>query len=232
MAKKYFLPTDDQGKATWLLNFASKLGVHGPTLGIDPVQVTGIQDDAAFFSYVLNSNQLFKDDTQGRTAYKNALRDGPEGASLGPYPAAPAPAAPPLTVNGGIFVRATNMAQVAKNSPGYTEAIGQDLGIIGAETTLDPATWKPILEVELMAGKPLVKWTKGQADGILIYVDRGTGAGFVFLVQDSHPDYLDTFPLPAAGQTAVWKYKAIYILDDEQVGLWSDELEVTVKGSV
>lgn len=44
------------------------------------------------------------------------------------------------------------------------------------------------------------------------------------------PDYDDTFPLPAAGQSAVWKYKALYLLSDERVGQWSDEVSVTGMG--
>lgn len=41
-----------------------------------------------------------------------------------------------------------------------------------------------------------------------IQVDRGTG--FVFLAIDTIPNYTDTAPMPAAGQSVFWKYKAIY----------------------
>ena len=44
------------------------------------------------------------------------------------------------------------------------------------------------------------------------------------------PDYLDTAALPAAGTSAVWKYKAIYRLNDEQVGQWSDIASISVMG--
>jgi hypothetical protein len=44
------------------------------------------------------------------------------------------------------------------------------------------------------------------------------------------PDYLDTFALPAAGASAVWRYKAIYRLNDEQVGQWSDVATIGVMG--
>ena len=42
------------------------------------------------------------------------------------------------------------------------------------------------------------------------------------------PDYLDTAPLPAPGTSTVWKYKAIYGLNDEQAGQWSDVASVSV----
>ncbi len=34
----------------------------------------------------------------------------------------------------------------------------------------------------------------------------------------------------APGQTALWKYKAIYRLADEQVGQWSDVVSQAVQG--
>jgi hypothetical protein len=59
-----------------------------------------------------------------------------------------------------------------------------------------------------------------------IHVDRGSGWGL--LAQDSTPGYTDTAPHPAA--PAKWRYKAIYRVDDVQVGLWSAEVSVTVGG--
>jgi len=47
----------------------------------------------------------------------------------------------------------------------------------------------------------------------------------------SQADYLDTARgLPAPGASAVWKYKAIYRLGDEQVGQWSGEARISVMG--
>jgi hypothetical protein len=37
-------------------------------------------------------------------------------------------------------------------------------------------------------------------------------------------------PLPAPGNSVMWKYKAIYRFHDEQVGEWSDVLSVVVGG--
>ncbi len=47
----------------------------------------------------------------------------------------------------------------------------------------------------------------------------------------SRADYLDTARrLPAPGASAVWKYKAIYRLEDTQVGQWSNEARISVMG--
>ncbi len=51
-----------------------------------------------------------------------------------------------------------------------------------------------------------------------------------FLAIDTIPDFLDTAPLLAAGASALWKYKAIYRLNDKQVGQWSDVASTSVTG--
>jgi hypothetical protein len=52
----------------------------------------------------------------------------------------------------------------------------------------------------------------------------------VFLAIDTIPDYTDTAPMPAAEQSALWKYKAIYRQGDERVGQWSDVVSIPVAG--
>jgi hypothetical protein len=88
---------------------------------------------------------------------------------------------------------------------------------------------KPILDLSLQAGHPNVGWSKQGMDSIEIWVDRATGT-FVFMTIDTMPDSVDTAALPPAGTSAVWKYKAIYRMSDEQVGHWSDVATIGVIG--
>jgi hypothetical protein len=48
------------------------------------------------------------------------------------------------------------------------------------------------------------------------------------LAIDTTPGYIDTTAFPAA--PAKWTYRAIYMLDDAMVGLWSKPVSVTVGG--
>ena len=52
----------------------------------------------------------------------------------------------------------------------------------------------------------------------------------MFLIINTEPNTTDPTPLPVPGTSAVWNYKAIYRLHDEQVGQWSDVVSVTVGG--
>ena len=74
-----------------------------------------------------------------------------------------------------------------------------------------------------------VVWTRFRKAFLRIEVDRGTG--FQFLAIDTIPNYTDTAPLPATGQSAVWKYRAIYLLDDEMIGQWSTTASISVMGA-
>ncbi len=228
MAKAPYLPKTDAGKEAWLANLASKLSTHQATLGLSAGDVSSTQADATFFSYVLPAQQQVADFAQQWTAYKNASRSGND-AALGPLPTPPVLGTAPPLVAPGIFGRATALVARIKAAAGYTEAIGQDLGIIGAEQVVDINNLKPVLELVLQAGHPVVLWKKQGMDGVEIHVDRGTGT-FSFLAIDTQPDYPDTAPLPAPGQSALWKYKAIYRLNDEQVGQWSDTANIAVAG--
>ena len=227
MAKKSFMPADDGGKRTFLNTFAAELPLHSAAVGVTAAEVTQTTADAAFFGYLVDSRNAYDAKTQEWTAYKNTARDG---GTLGTLPAAPVLTTPtPAVVPSGIFVRISSLAARIKKHPAYTDAIGQDLGIVGADQTIDPTTMKPVLDLSLQAGHPNVGWTKSGMDSIEIWADRGTGT-FVFMTIDTSPNSLDTFALPAPGASAVWKYKAIYRLNDEQVGSWSDVATIGVMG--
>jgi hypothetical protein len=129
-----------------------------------------------------------------------------------------------------IFGRASTLAVRIKNSPSYTEAIGQDLGIIGAEVIVDLNSLKPVLTLSLTAGHPHIGWSKQGMDSLELLADRGDGKGFVPVTFTTNTDYADNSPLPAAGVSAVWKYKAVYRLNDAQVGQWSDVATIGVMG--
>lgn len=229
MPKAPFTPKDDNGKAALLDNLAAKLPKYAAPLEVSAADLASAQADATAFRYALNVLNQMRQNAQLWTAHKNLLRDG--GAASADLPAAPALPTPiPAAVAPGIFVRFAALVARIKKHKNYTDAIGQDLGIIGADQVIDPAAWKPQLDIQMQAGRPTVLWDKGDADSLEIQVDRGDSKGFAFLAIDTEPDYPDTAALPAPGTSALWKYKAIYRLHDEQVGQWSDVLSTTVGG--
>jgi hypothetical protein len=230
--KKYYLPMDEKGRLLWLKNFAGKISIYAAILNVTPAEVTAILNDLAYFDYVLDMVNKYKQNVNQRVTYKNLLLNGDGNTPpIGGIPANPTMGVAPTAVSAGIIKRAIALAQRIKKQASYTTAIGDELGIIGDEETIDVSTMKPILVIDKIANKPNLKWKKQSMQGIKIYVDR-TGNGYEFLAIDTQPNYLDNSPLPSVGTSAIWKYKAVYILHDEEVGEYSDEVSITVTSPV
>jgi len=230
MKKSDYLPLDDPGKVLWLKNFYEKLLIYATALGITPAQVTQVSYDSDLFGWLVTFLNEQKSNLEALTAFKNQVRTGK--LPLGALPVfGVAPLLPAGALN-NVFGRTRLMVRAIKGNPALTESIADALGIIGDESEEDVNIWKPILKVRIEAGSPNILWAKGNSNGIKIWVDRGDGQGFNFLAIDTIPDYLDKHTLPAQGQSVLWKYQAIYILNDVEVGEISDVLEVSVKGRV
>ena len=225
MTSNTFMPNTDSGKADFLEHAASTLPHYAALLEVTNEDLSSLQADAIAFRYTLKCLGDMQAYAHHWTEYKNILRDG--GAATMGWPVPPMLTEPtPATVNSGIIPRLSALVAHLKSHKNYTSAIGLALGLIGTTTVEDPNTWKPILTAQNKAGHPIIGWTKGAAAAIEIWVDRGDGAGFVFLTINTEPNTSDNQPLPAT--SAIWKYKAIYRLHDEQVGQWSDVLSITV----
>lgn len=231
MAKEHYLPSTDAEKVTWLQNFAGKLSGYSVTFGLTTADTTSVNNDWAMVNYMWGLLTGSRTRMQEITAYKQAVFNGGAEPALGAVPTGYTGSnSPPSVVLPDVFGRIAALVARLKTHSGFTTAIGEDLGIIGPEATVDANALKPSLDVVPVAGGLCeVRWKKGKASAIEIEVDRGTGAGFVFLAIDSIPHYTDTHTLPP-GTAAVWKYRAIYRIGDERVGQWSDLFTCAVRG--
>ncbi len=226
MAKNYYLPRDDSGKARLLEHLARRLPAYAETLEVSAADIASLQADAAAFRHDIAATDSIQANARHWTAYKNLQRDG--GVRVNPLPQLPHLPPPARDVAPGIVPRLIALVSRLKTARQYSEAIGHDLQIIGPEQRVEPDDWKPIIATGAVAGQPVLKWPKGDADAIEIWADRGDGQGFRLATITSSVDYTDTSARPATG--AVWKYKAIYRLRDTRVGEWSGEVSVAVGG--
>jgi hypothetical protein len=211
--------------------FCNKIDTYSALFALDAAEVTSIKRDCDFFAYTLEALNTFSTFGEGITNYKALLRFGQDSQVLPAFPAIPALAVAPTLVAANIDERFRRLIQKIVAHQSYTTTIGEDLGIEKPKTVFDPQTGKPVFKIIFSSGgQPQLVWKKGQFQGVEIW--KSTGAAFTKLDRDMKPDFIDKADLPAAGTSAVWKYKMIYLFNDETVGSWSDEVVVTVYGNV
>ncbi len=235
MSDHRYLPKSDPGRREWLENIATKLPNYTTELELPDAAnvVARVARHAKNFALVLDGADAYGDHSSALVALKNLMRNSDKtgGAEL-TLPKPPEALVFEGPVVAGIFEDMANIVSDIKRSAKYNEVIGKDLRILplpepgGGGGEEQP---RPVLGVELQTGRPNILWKKGKFDGIKIHVDRGTGK-FEFLAIDTHPDYLDTHPLPELGKAEIWKYMAIYLKKDEPIGDWSEIVQITVTG--
>ncbi|MBK8368977.1 MAG: hypothetical protein IPL10_16730 [Bacteroidetes bacterium] len=229
MAEAKYLPSTDAGKAIWLNNFTIKLNTYATLLGVSTNELSNLQKDNAAYQYVINLLEQYRQSILNLTGYKNMMKHAVGQQHLGTIPLiAPAPTPPPA-VPEGIFDRVTKLASRIKVSLNYTTNIGNDLGITSSTSDVDIDSMQPKLHITLNVGKPHIKWTKGKADATALYVDRNDGLGFVLMGRFTRSEYLDTTVLPENKRYEEWHYKAIFVIADKLVGLYSKIMSVDVK---
>jgi hypothetical protein len=129
----------------------------------------------------------------------------------------------------GALNRIFDFVQIIKRSPGYTEAIGQDLGIVGAEDSTEHTRPDFSLVAEMGMGCQCVKvrYKKFGHYAVAIYSKRGTG-DWVLLSIDSASPYLDERPLMVDGQPEIRQYRLRFWDAGSENGDWSDVATITV----
>lgn len=235
MKHNSWYPTRAANQILCLENYRNKLPGYGETIGLTTAQVAAGVADARWLIYIIQS--WLPAARAWALACTDAAADAQtgDGTSLVVLPVFTAPTLPTgvVAVNTGALNRFFALVQLIKDSSGYTEAIGTDLGIVGGQQGApDFSTLKPDFKLSVATTGVNVGWNWGGyaafLDMIEIHVDRGDSKGFVFLTTDTTPGYIDTFAQPSV--LTKWKYRAIFHLDDQQVGLWSDEKSITVGG--
>lgn len=230
MAKSDPIKKKDADFAAQLLTFKNNIGDYDALFGLTPAQVSAQAADADYFNQVFCCQDIASNHSQQRTAWKNIIRQGGDVPATG-IPVAPTYPGAVVAVAPGVEKRFRDLCNLIKSHPAYNEGIGQALGIEG-EITASPdlSLVKPSFALEISGDHVRIRWGWEGLGAFLdaqeFMVDRG--AGYVHLVTDTTPNYIDGTPLPATPQK--WTYKSIFKVGDARVGQWSDEGSITVGG--
>jgi hypothetical protein len=201
--KKDFIPVVLGDLDTWEVNFKNKLPDIAAQLGINATEVTAAITllDAHRNSYA-EANKKRNESKAATSANADAQKKA---------------------------VKAIReISTRIKSAKDYTQAIGNELKIIGSETLLDLASAKPTLTISKEGSGIIIKFPKGQTDGVHIFCKRGTQTEFSFLAVDTVSPYHDNRPNLVAGQSEKREYKAWYFLDEGIIGQESDVVSINV----
>ena len=240
MPKKYYLPRSEADRRTLVNTLADNLsGAYATKYGISSDDLTALGNFRLWYNWCGDALDYTRQRSQGYTQFRDALAYGANNAAgdltppvaftLPAFPSAGTPAVTITPVANGFKLVAAIVNQI-KGSTKYEVADGEALGIEGPQiAALDPATTKPAIKAVIgSGGKVEVQWKKQGFTGVRLEVDRGNGQ-WVFLAIDTEPHYIDTLTL-APGTTALWKYRAIYLMGDTEFGQWSDAASIAVTG--
>lgn len=243
MKHQRYYPTRTGAQLAWLENFRNKIRLHAATLSLDDAIALAVIADCRWLHYVLGTwLPATRAWAEACTAATRQAATGTGGVLALPiFTPPPLPPAEPGAPGGalpavvpmaeGALTRIFDYIAELKEVNGCTDAMCQDLGIIGAEDGApDLATLRPDISATLSGSQVQIAWGWGGygkwLDLCELQVDRGTG--WQPLAFDTTPGCTDSAPQPAT--PAVWKYRAIYHANDARVGLWSNEVAVAVGG--
>jgi hypothetical protein len=229
MKPEPFVPRTETELIVWLSNYSAKLPVHGAACGLDAAEITAIQHDIATLIWVLQCwLPAVRQEGQSATAFKTQLVSGSGNAVL-TLPTLPAFANAPTLCLPGVMPRVLGQVARIKVHPGYSEAIGRDLGIIGTSTAA--ADLPPDLTARVEQGN-------GQQRVVLTYTKRGhagahiesrrNGGPWEFLGINVVKPHVDERPLLVAGTPEVREFHVRYWDKGEAVGEYSQVAKVTV----
>ena len=116
-------------------------------------------------------------------------------------------------------------AQNIKSNSAYTDAVGRDFNIIGAEIIFDPKTFKPIITLRRVSIGVEVSFEKSETEGINLYRRVEGEEDWRYMARDTHSPYIDTKKMDSH---TTYEYMAWAVIKDKEIGLESDTAHITV----
>lgn len=221
-----FVKRENAEFSTQLTTFSdgvnSATAPNGATVGLTGGEIAEAKADAKYMAYVNQQQDKSQDFAQAYTKFRKDLRKGSDTPII--EPVFNVPATVPTAVLAGVEDRFRKKVAAVKAHANYTPAIGEAWGIVADEASADLGL--PEFEIVFAGNHPVLRWKKKTADAIRIEKDKGQG--WYHADNDIKSPWADKDDLPPAGQSAVWKYRIIYLINDEQVGAFSAPQIVTV----
>ena len=229
MSGTTMIPAGINERVTWSLNFEENFPTLGADLGFSTAEITGLTDDSAMLRYAILNGQTAAAFSKTCTGFKNAMLGGVGDNVESPkVPVYNEITVPKTLVEAGVLERLSKALQRAKLSSKFNQAVSEQLLIAAPiSVTTIPNDAKPTASGTAMTGSVVrIDWTKRKFDGVFIDSQRGDETAWTRLDFDMRSPYEDSRPPIAAGKPEERRYRLIYFMDNQSVGIWSDTISV------
>jgi hypothetical protein len=209
-------------------NFLSKIAGYSTVLGLSPAQLTAAQALCEAYIEAFNFTEHSKQTMQSLTKWRNDLFYGEPKGSTPPNP----PVFEIGNISPGTMGMVTQFFELRDQilaAPGYTESIGEDLGLIGTEKTEpEEGDVAPELKLSVSAGYWVnVKGSlKGMSGMRIEYRPSGGQYTPIAYFSNTPGSFQITPALP--GQPEKGHVRAVFIRKNAQFGDYSPDYPVTV----
>ena len=201
-----YFPRNDSELLAWLSSLSKGLATYGATLGFSDAEVKADQKICSdLVSLIQTDEQKRRDWLAAAEATKTFKQKE----------------LPTLR---------TTIARL-KTAPGYSQGIGQILGVIGsASQAIVKEEVKPALRASSQGGKIELRFTRGRLSGINVYMRKKGESTWQSLGRAARSPFVDATPVTSATGSEVREYRAYGVLGDEEVGAPSDIVVVATGG--
>ena len=168
------IPTREDERVTWTLNFEDNFPTLAPDLGFSAAEITALVNDSAMMRYAILNAQTAAAFSKTCTAFKNAMIGGVGENVEQPKIPVYNPLGQPTEVDAGVLERLSKAIQRAKLSSKFNQAVAEQLMIAtSAPDSSIPADAKPTASGTAITGSVVrIDWTKRQFDGVFIDSQR------------------------------------------------------------
>lgn len=228
MPRKFWWSTSMADQLVQVQNFRKKIAGYKAVLNLTDAQIAMALELCDTFAAAFNATEQCKQTMLAMTQWRDIVFYGEPEAS--PAPAAPIfPVIPESSMTRGTVNQFMALREMIVNLPGYTETIGEDLGIIGAEISpRPPSEVTPTLKAETSTGY----WVNlsGSMQGMdalrVEYAPKGGQFATVAFLTNTPGGFQITPANP--NQPESGHIRAVFIRRNEEIGNYSADYPVTL----
>lgn len=209
-------------------NFLSKFALYGPGLGFNAAAITAAQALCNAFIGAVNATEAARASMQAMTQWRDDILTG-EADGRTPQPPV-FPVVGPVTYPAGVVKAFMKLREQIVASPTYTIAIGEDLGIVGPETSRPaPGSVTPELRATTSTGYRVdLAGSMQGMDALKVEYSRDGGDTFqtVAFLTNTPAEFQVTPVNPAVPEKGF--IRAVFIKKNEEFGNMSANYPVTL----